>query len=345
MPCARDFVARSTRVRPCQSSRTPHAFLLPLTIAFLLLAAFALLLAAEMMTPPPISAPTSASVSETAPSSGPSLLSTTKLQTATTSLPANGTIDLVRLIYPPGSGGQRPAFTGILLITVESGSLRVRLTGSGQFLEPEHPSHVVDEEVNLQSGQGLLLPTTTAVALRNDSLTPTVANAVGMFPAERAAAPVGMAASDARPVATRWAAVINDGATALSLATSWIGDLPSDPVRLELWRLELPPRTTMSIGDAAEIVLAVEAGTMRLAVTNGIGWQLRADQPDQLLSFMDSVEFVPADGAMLTEHPHATVENPGTGPLLVLVLAFQTANEVVIPARTTLDGNAELDKR
>ena len=313
-----------------------RALIPPLTIALALVTAGALLLTAAAMAPPPLTsrvAPPSpvASVSKAAL---PAASVTALVQARHAELPLPPTVvTLARLTYAPGASGPSRALPGPFLLVVEVGSLAVQLNGTGQLLRANQAPAASTGAMTLHVGDGLVLPTVTTAAFRNDESVPVVALAAGVFPThmeQDSSTPVGT--SPDRMGSARW---IDDGAPRMSvqpLVGGWVVDLAKGSAALTLRRVTLRPGDSAPLTAAGPIALAIETGALTLSAGGGLIWVQHPNGGDEWTAPASVATLLSGDGALLQTGAIATVRNDGSGPLLLLEFAVTPA-ESVSPAK------------
>jgi hypothetical protein len=298
---------------------TLRIFLPPLTITLALLTAATLVLTAAAIAPPPVPAAVPAPVLVAHPATPPTGRSVSELLlTAPLDLPAlprsATVVDLARLIYAPGIDDPSRQLPGPVLLIVESGVLTVDIDGSGLVSRPQQPAQSVRGTILLHTGDGVTLPTATAVALHNAGSAPAVALAVSLFRAGATAIPL----APSRPAreGLGWA----PGATALSLGGAAILDASVQSVTIALHRLSLGPDDIVPLSAMAAMVLAVEAGTPDLEAVTGLVLRQTPDGTNVWLEPPRTIMLLPTDAALLQASASVILRNAGSGPVLALVV-------------------------
>jgi hypothetical protein len=301
-----------------------RALIPPLTIALALVTAGALLLTAAAMAPPPLTSRVAspspvASASEAAL---PDASVTALVQAPHAELPLPPTVvALARLTYAPGASGPSRALPGPLLLAVEVGSLAVQIDGSGQLLGANRATVIAADAVTLHVGDGLVLPTATTAAFRNDGSVPVVALAAGVFPTHAVLnGPARLGASPDRMGSARW---IDDGAPGITvqpLVGGWVVDLAAGSAALTLRRVNLQSGDSASLTAPGPVALAVETGALTLSAGGGLIWVQHPNGSDEWIAPTSAATLLSGDGALLQAGATATLRNAGSGPLLILEL-------------------------
>ena len=180
----------------------------------------------------------------------------------------------------------------------------------------------------LRPGDGLLVPTATAVAFRNDESAPAVALAAGIFPATTSQSKLG------RTGPASWPEAWSPGASVQPLAGGWRVDATSGPAMLALQRLTMPAGASASLTAPGPVDLAVETGALSLSVSGGLVWQQRPDGPDMWIAPASAATLLPGDAALLQDEASITMGNDGSGPLLALLLTVDPAASPPAPGVT-----------
>jgi quercetin dioxygenase-like cupin family protein len=291
----------------------------PLLISLAIVSAATLLLTAAAIAPPPLpravaEAPLTAMAVAT-PRAEPAIMMLGQI--AGVALPLTpAVIDLARLIYAPGAGGDRHALPGPLLLAVESGVLTVDLGGTAQLLSPDQVGPVGAGRFTLHAGDGLLLPLATSAAFSNGGSAPVVALAAGVFPTAPTSSKLGHGAPP------HWAEDWSPGATVQLLAVGWLVDTTSGSAAIALRRLSLRPGEATPLTAPGSLVLAVETGALTLVLRQGLAWQHPLG-PDVWIAPGSDATLLPDNGALLQEGASVTLRNAGSGPVLVLALTVE----------------------
>jgi hypothetical protein len=302
----------------------------PLSIALALVTAGTLLLLAAAITPPPLSGAISSPPPVTATVVPPDGIEVTALvPTVDTALPTSpAVIDLARLTYAAQTSGVSHALPGPLLLVVESGALSVHADAAVPLFSAGHPTSAANDLV-LRPGDGLLLPTATAAAFRNNGTVPAVALAAGIIPASPAESKLG------RVGPASWPEAWSPGASVQPLAGGWLIGVAPGPATIDLRRVSLPSGGTLPLTAPGPVDLAVETGALTLSARGGLVWQQPPDGPDVLIAPASAATLLPGDAALLQDEASVSLRNDGSGPVLALVLTVAPAANPTPPDGTS----------
>jgi predicted ester cyclase len=226
------------------------------------------------------------------------------------------TIALVRTIAAPGASQPLWAALGPQLLYLETGQLTVAVSAGagGQSMRWRAPSpsgagmrDVVAPPgtTTLAAGDLLLLPTGSKATATND------ADASTTFLAIALRAPGDSSASE--PAAT-------PDVTTVDLAGRMPATLPSGPAQVGLGRVTLAPGASLRVHAPGVALLAVEAGSMSLAISDGTAWSRHG--ADGAIT-TDSDGTLRAGDAILFEPGAAgEVRSVGDAPLVLLVVTI-----------------------
>jgi hypothetical protein len=117
------------------------------------------------------------------------------------------------------------------------------------------------------------------------------------------------------------------------LAGGWLVDAAGGPTAIEVRRLSLGPAGEIPLTSPGAVVLAVEAGTLTLAVDQALVWRQPPIGPDEWIAPASEATLLAGDGALLQDRPSVTLRNDGSGPLLLLLLTVTANEEPAVPAR------------
>jgi quercetin dioxygenase-like cupin family protein len=319
-----------------------RALIPPLTIIAALVTAFALLLSAAAIAPPPLTgaiAPLPTRSTGVMPSPPEAAIAdaarlvagtTVLVHSATLDLPAlPSVVALARLTYAPGAEGDDRALPGPLLLIVEAGSLTVQVTGAAQRLPADQATPIVAGTLVLSAGDRLVLPAATPAVFRNTGSGPVVALAAGVFPTTAVASAAVGAGSPLGHPAPGWVEDGSPGATVQPLAGGWMVDLTARAAAMELQRLSLPPGARVSLAAAGAVALAVETGALTMVSGEGLIWLHHPEGGDDSLSLDTEATLLSGDGALLQAGADVALCNAGSSPLQILTLTVAPVTAIV----------------
>ena len=315
----------------------------PLTIIAALVTAFALLVTAATIAPPPLTgaiAPRPARSTGAMPSPSEAAIAnsarlaagaTVLVHSATIELPAlPSVVALARLTYAPGAAGDDRALPGPLLLVVEAGFLTVQVTGAAQRLSADQATPTPTGELVLSAGDRLVLPAATSAAFRNMGTGPVVALAAGVFPTTAMGSALVGAGSPLGHSAPGWVEDGSPGATVEPLAGGWVVDLAAGSAAMDLERLSLPPGARVPLAATGAVALAVETGALTMVSGEGLIWLHHPEGGDDSLSLGTEATLLSGDGALL-QAADVALRNAGSSPLQVLVLTVASPRTVGVP--------------
>ena len=241
-------------------------------------------------------------------------------------LPATpAVVEVARVTLPPGARLSGLVGPGPELLLLEAGALTARLAARVQ--PGSTPDGTTDEgQVSLRPGDLLVVPTGAPFAIENHGRVPAVVLEVALRPtAERSPENEGV---DAPALGL---AALNPGVAVQRLAHGFTADLPAGPATVVATRLTLAPGAGIASHavDGAEL-LAVEAGTLGIAVSAGDGKLTRATGADRLIppttpasgdgGTVRDGALAAGEGAFLRTGARYAARNTGTEPVVLVVV-------------------------
>jgi hypothetical protein len=224
--------------------------------------------------------------------------------------PAPLVLAFARLIYRPGSRGDRQAVPGPLLLVVDSGALAADLAAPGRLQRATAADGAADDACRggcrLAVGDRLLLP----------AASPAFAGSPG-------AQAVAGAFNRADP--PRWNATWSPGAAVMPLVSGWAVDLDAPTATLALARLSLEPGAQGTVPASGIEAVVVETGAATLTTADGLVWLQRPAAGNDWLASGTPATLLGGEGALLQAGASAQLRNDGGGPLELLVLTVAAA--------------------